>query len=65
MARQMTAEQLIEFYHPKKETWSPFRSLQNYKSMHLKVAKSKGREEMLMNAKTLTQARKICFGNIK
>lgn len=49
----------------RKETWYPFRSLENYKGMHMGVAKAKGREEMLKNAKTLSQARKICFGSVK
>lgn len=49
----------------KKETWYPFRSLDNYKSTQMSVAKSKGREEMLRNAKTLSHARKICYGTVK
>jgi len=38
------------------------RSLNNYKSMHTPTAKDKGVLKELMNAKTLTQARKIVFG---
>jgi hypothetical protein len=38
------------------------RSLSNYKSMHAAGARSKGVYERLMEAKTLTQARKVVFG---
>lgn len=62
MSRQMTPEQITEMYKPKKETLHPFRSLENYKAMHAKVAESKGRSEQLRAATTLTLARKICFG---
>lgn len=38
------------------------RSLDNYKQMHMQVAKSKGVSEQLQNCSTLTQARKIVYG---
>lgn len=41
------------------------RSLANYKQMQAKVAESKGVLDALMNAKTLTQARKIVYGTKK
>lgn len=41
------------------------RNLENYKQMQSKVAESKGVLDALMNAKTLTQARKIVYGHKK
>lgn len=63
--KSMTKEQIIEMHRPQKETWSPFRSLENYKAVHAKVAESKGRAQALKDAKTLTTARKVCYGNVK
>lgn len=39
-----------------------FRSLENYKQMHVKTAESKGCLDLFMKARTLTEARKILFG---
>jgi len=39
-----------------------FRNLENYKAMHTKTAKSKGLTSQLLEAKTLTRARAILFG---
>ncbi len=38
------------------------RSLESYKEMHEKTAKEKGVHEQFMRCKTLTQARKVLFG---
>ena len=38
------------------------RSLDNYKKLQAKVAAQKGVTEQLKNARTLTEARKICYG---
>jgi len=46
----------------KRETWYPFRNLENYKSTQMKVAESKGRVEQLKTATTLTAACRICYG---
>lgn len=41
------------------------RSLQNYKEMHKDGARDAGVEKELANARSLTQARKIVFGEKK
>lgn len=46
----------------KKETWYPFRSLENYKSTQAHIAAKKGKTEQLKAAPTLTAARRIVFG---
>ena len=38
-------------------------SLENYKQLQSKIAKSKGKYQDLMDAKTLTQARKAVYGS--
>lgn len=43
-------------------TLAPFRSLDNYKKMQVKVAENKGRLEQLLAAPTLTAARRIVYG---
>lgn len=42
-----------------------FRSLPNYKKMHEKTASNKGIAKEFQEAKTLTEARKILFGEKK
>jgi len=46
----------------KKEVRYPFRSLQNYQAIHKTKAEQTGRIKEFMQAKTLTQARKVLFG---
>jgi hypothetical protein len=41
------------------------RDLNNYKNQHINTAKKKGLLQEFLSASTLTQARKILFGNIK
>lgn len=41
------------------------RSLENYKEMHKEKAKSLGVEKELSSARSLTQARKVLFGEKK
>jgi hypothetical protein len=58
----MSPDQIAEKYHPQKETFYPFRSLENFKSMHKAKAKEQGVSEKLAAATTLTTARKVVFG---
>lgn len=46
----------------KRETWHPFRSLSNYKAMHLSLAKRQDKTAQFEAATTLTAARRILFG---
>ncbi len=48
------------FYRPESKWFG--RSLENYKSMHAKLAQDKGVEREFQESRTLTQARKILFG---
>lgn len=41
------------------------RSLENYKEMHREMAKDKGFEKEFMAARTLTQAKKLAYGEKK
>lgn len=41
------------------------RSLENYKEMHKDKAREKGVEKELSSARTLTQARRVLFGEKK
>lgn len=43
----------------------PFRSLDNYKKQQAEVAKTKGVYEQLMAARTLTEARRVVYGQKK
>lgn len=57
---KMTKAEIEQKYRPD-SVWRG-RSLENYKAMQAKVAESKGRLEQLKAAKTLTEARRICYG---